>query len=208
MSAAHGLGPGQPGPMLANEVLFTVTDLKQFSYCGRVFFYEQCLPHIRPRTHKMDIGHEEHEREQERASRRTLRQYGEVAGRREFEVRVESAALRLRGLIDEVVFTEDGRVLPVDYKLATSVGANHRLQVGAYALMLEEAHGVHVSEGYVYLIGKREMVRVSITAALREQILALLGAMFETVSRERMPEATTVLARCASCEFRRFCNDV
>jgi CRISPR-associated exonuclease Cas4 len=198
----------QSQELLAGDILFTVTDLKQYSYCGRVFFYEKCLPHIRPRTHKMDIGRDEHEREQARASRRTLRQYGEVAGRREFEVGVESAVLRLRGLIDEVVFTEDGKVLPVDYKLATSVSANHRLQLGAYALLLESKFGVSVSEGYVYLLGKREMVRVRITPALREQIFALLGAMFETVSKERMPEAASIRARCASCEFRRFCNDV
>jgi CRISPR-associated exonuclease Cas4 len=206
MNAVHELGQ-RPDPPVG-DVVFTVTDLKQYSYCGRVFFYEHCLPHIRPRTHKMDIGHDEHEREQERASRRTLRQYGEVAGRRQFEVRVESTVLRLRGLIDEVVFTEDGRVLPVDYKLATSVSANHRLQLGAYALLLEREYGVSVDEGYIYLIGKREMVGVSITAALREQIMALLEGMFETLIRERIPEAASVRARCASCEFRRFCNDV
>lgn len=191
-----------------DDILFTVTDLKQYSYCPRVFYYEHCLPRIRPRTHKMDIGREEHESEQARAGRRTLRQYGVVKGRREFEVRVESARLRLRGIVDEVVYTDEGQVIPVDYKLAAAVSANHRLQLAAYALLLETRVGASVQEGYIYLMGKRSMTRVRITPALREQLEVLLGAMFETVVKERMPDPPALRNRCAGCEFRRFCNDV
>ena len=192
----------------AEELMFTVTDLKQYSYCPRVFYYEHCLPHIRPRTHKMDIGRDEHESEQERAGRRTLRQYGAVVGRREFEVQLESAELRLRGIVDEVVYTDDGKVLPIDYKLASSVSANHRLQLTAYAMLLEDKTRTKVAEGYVDLIARRSMIRVIFTPALREEVRAILGAMFETLLQERMPGATTVRSRCAGCEFRRFCNDV
>lgn len=206
MTSVEEMGQAPLAP--ADDVLFTVTDLKQYSFCPRVFYYEHCLPHIRPRTHKMDIGHEEHEAEQKRAERRTLRQYGTVTGRREFEVPVESRPLRLRGIIDEVVYTEDGRLLPVDYKLAPKVSANHRLQLAAYAMLLEDRAGTAVKEGYIYLIGKRSITSVDITPTLREQIRGLLGAMFETLRWERMPEPTTVPNRCAGCEFRRFCNDV
>lgn len=192
----------------ADEVIFTVTDLKQYSFCPRVFYYEHCLPHIRPRTHKMDIGRNEHEEEQKRAVRRTLRQYGEIAGQREFEVPLESHTLRLRGIVDEVVHTDDGRLLPVDYKLASAVSTNHRLQLAAYAMLLESEAGSSVSEGYIYLIGKRSMTRVNITSALREQIRGMVRGMFETLRWERQPEPTTVRNRCPGCEFRRFCNDV
>jgi CRISPR-associated exonuclease Cas4 len=185
MTSVEEMGQAPLAP--ADDVLFTVTDLKQYSFCPRVFYYEHCLPHIRPRTHKMDIGHEEHEAEQKRAERRTLRQYG---------------------IIDEVVYTEDGRLLPVDYKLAPKVSANHRLQLAAYAMLLEDRAGTAVKEGYIYLIGKRSITSVDITPTLREQIRGLLGAMFETLRWERMPEPTTVPNRCAGCEFRRFCNDV
>lgn len=191
-----------------DDVVFTVTDLKQYCFCPRVFYYEHCLPRVRPRTHKMDIGRDEHEEEQKRAGRRTLRQYGAVQGRREFEVQVESREQRLRGIVDEVVHTDDGRVLPVDYKLASAVSSNHRLQLAAYAMLLEGEGGAAVNEGYIYLIGKRSMTRVSITAALREQIRGMVGAMFETLRWERLPEPTTVRNRCVGCEFRRFCNDV
>src|SRR5690242_3436884 len=85
-------------------VLFTVTDVKQFVYCGRVIFYERCLPHLRPRTYKMDAGRAEHEDEQKRAARRNLSQYALGEGKRAFDVAITAPTLKLTGLIDEVVY--------------------------------------------------------------------------------------------------------
>ena len=33
-----------------------VSDLKQWVYCPRVFYYQQCLPDVRPTTYKMKAG--------------------------------------------------------------------------------------------------------------------------------------------------------
>jgi CRISPR-associated exonuclease Cas4 len=190
------------------EVLFTVTDIKQYAYCPRIVFYERCLPHVRPRTHNMDMGKEEHNAEQKRAVRRTLTKYEAAGGRREFDVALASHRYHLRGLVDEVVYGAAGEVIPVDHKLADKVSANHKLQLAAYALLLEEATHTHVQRGYVYLIGGAKLIEVTITPAQREQVVAILDALFETVIRERMPGPPNVAARCISCEFRRFCNDI
>lgn len=193
---------------LADEVMFTVTDLKQYSYCPRIVFYEQCLPRLRPRTHNMDMGREEHNSEQKRAARRTLTKYEVEAGRREFNVALTSHRYHLRGLVDEVVYSESGQITPIDHKLTNKISANHKLQLAAYALMLEESTGKAVSRGFVYLIESGKLVEVVITPSLRQQVTDLLGALFETVVQERMPTPTTVVTRCVNCEFRRFCNDV
>jgi CRISPR-associated exonuclease Cas4 len=189
-------------------VIFTVTDLKQFAYCPRVFFFEQCLPRIRPRTGNMDVGKEEHEDEKERAVRRTIRRYDEEGGKRELDVRLYSSRLHLSGLLDELIITAQGELIPVDYKLAERVGKNHQLQLTAYALLLEEAHGKRVERGAIYLIGKRKQESIKITPALRTTAERLLTAMFATLVHERMPEPVSEPAKCGGCEFRRFCNDV
>lgn len=194
--------------MLDDEHLFTVTDLKQFAYCARVVFYERCLPHVRPRTYKMDAGRDAHEAEQQRAARRTLTRYDVSEGKRVFNVRLSSAPLRLTGILDEVVYCADGTLFPVDYKLAKQVSAHYRLQLASYALLLEEAEATKVDQGFVYLIPKREMVPVRITEKLRAQVLALLEQMTVMVDREQMPDPASNANLCAACEFRRFCNDV
>ena len=190
------------------ELSFTVTDLKQFDYCPRVVYFEQCLPHLRPRTHKMDMGRVAHERERALAARRTTHKYGVPEGERQFDVRLLAPELRLHGLIDEVVTASSGETFPVDYKVSKKVSPNHRIQVAAYGMMLEEVNGQKVDRGFIYLIPLRKAVEISIDAAVRSRVAGLLRGLFETVVNERMPEPTVKRNRCSSCEFHRFCNDV
>lgn len=194
--------------MLDDQQLFTVTDLKQFDYCARVVFYERCLPRVRPRTYKMDVGRDAHQDEQRKASRRSLAGYGLPAGERQFDLRLRSERLGLHGKLDELVMSSDGTCFPVDYKLAKQVAANHRLQLAAYALLLEDTREIRIERGYIYLIPTRKTVEVAITPKLRSAVETRLHALNRMVETEEMPQPTVVRARCFDCEFRRFCNDV
>lgn len=194
--------------MLDDAHRFTVTDLKQFGYCARVVYYERCLPHIRPRTYKMQAGKAAHEQEPKRAMRRSLSGYGELAGERFFDVSLSSARLNLSGTIDEVVRTANGELFPVDYKLARQASKPYKLQLAAYALLLQDVENVTVQRGYIYLILTRKLVHVTMTPALFSAVEQALAALETIVAEERMPPAAENRNLCAACEFRRFCNDV
>jgi CRISPR-associated exonuclease Cas4 len=156
----------------------------------------------------MDAGREGHEDEEKRASRRTMHQYAVAEGERRFNVRIAAPHLGLTGVVDEVVYATNGEVIPVDYKLTRTVSPNHRLQLTAYALLLETTSAVTVQRGFIYLILARKAVEVSVTDRLRAQLFKTLTAMRDTVSRELMPVGTSNRNSCFACEFRRFCNDV
>ncbi len=190
-----------------NRWLFTVTDLKQYMYCPRILFYQTCLPDVRPITYKMQAGVEAHVDERQRASRRSTRWYGLPEGERLFDVWVQSPTLGLSGQIDEVVQTES-EIVPVDYKMAQRVGEHYKIQLAAYAMMLEETRQTQVRRGIIYLIPLRKANEVPITRALRQRVLSTLETMRAIAERETMPEPTEWRQRCADCEFRRFCNDV
>ncbi len=210
-----------------------VTDLKQWVYCPRVFYYQACLPDVRPVTYKMKAGVEAGRAEEGREERRSLRAYGLSEGEREFNVPVRSVRLGLRGEVDMVITTGKGEVIPVDYKLSRIPGPHFQLQVAAYGLLLEEMRGVNdchealhcftqreygllleemrgvnVQRGFLYLIPERQAEEVRIDERLRKTVLAALDAMQRIVEREEMPPPTPNLRKCVACEFRRFCNDV
>ena len=191
----------------ASQHRFTITDLKQYMYCPRICFYHTCLPDIRPVTAKMHLGIRAHEQEQKRAARRTLQQYHVHTGERQFDVGVASDSLRLSGQIDEVVSTSEGQ-FPVDYKLAHKAGFHFKVQLTAYALLLEETLGQPVPTGYLYLIPTREMIQVHFTHKLRTIVTEALDGMSRITRDEHLPNPTLYTARCVDCEFRRFCNDV
>lgn len=185
-----------------------VTDLKNYAHCPRFAFYEYCIPAVRPRTFKMDEGDEAHERERERARRRTLRSYGLPAGERFFSVAVSCPKLKLRGEVDELVVTPTHDYIPVDYKLSKKVNESFALQITAYAMLLESMHAVTIETGYIYLIIPRQMHAISITPERRAQIQMMLDAIRVVIRTEQIPPPPKARAKCRDCEFRRFCNDV
>lgn len=191
----------------SDTLLFTITDLKQYIYCPRIFYYHACLPRIRPVTYKMQVGIAAHETERTKAARRSFYMVQAVSGERQFDVPVIDLDLGLTGQIDEVVQTAD-EWIPVDYKLARKDGHHFKIQLAAYAMMLANTIQVPVERGYLYLIPARKAIEIRITEKLRREVRQALAEMRRIFEREQMPPATEWRRRCLDCEFRRFCNDV
>lgn len=187
--------------------LFTITDLKQYIYCPRVFYYHSCLPDIRPTTYKMEAGIQAHTTEPKRAIRRSAGHIEGTLVERHFDVWLQSATLGLSAKIDEVIQTSAGW-FPVDYKLSRKAGYHFKVQLAAYALLVEESKTTRVKSGYLYLIPLRKVVEVPVTAKLRRTVRQALAAMRHIAATEAMPPPTDWRQRCVDCEFRRFCNDV
>lgn len=187
--------------------LFTITDLKQHIYCARISYFHLCLPDVRPVTRKMTMGIEQHGAEQERAARRTMAMYGDIEGKRQFEVDVMSTRLNLTGRVDELVFTER-EIIPVDYKIANRSGKHYEVQLAAYSMMAEETFSLPVRRGYIYLTKAKKAVEIRISSQLRKTVERSVYEMAEIQRSEKMPQATEWRQRCLDCEFRRFCNDV
>ncbi|WP_448595893.1 CRISPR-associated protein Cas4 [Thermoflexus hugenholtzii] len=197
------------------RLIFTVTDLKQYSYCPRIVFYTYCLSLIRPMTGKMEEGRLAHKEARDRERRRTLRIYGLEEAERHFDVWVVSEVLGLSGRIDlvlEVTREASGAFrewIPVDYKqTGRRAGPHLRRQLAAYGMMLEETWGGVVRRGFLYSLLTRRVEEILLTPALRQEVRETVAAMREMVERERMPDPPPSRRPCVTCEFRRFCNDV
>lgn len=185
----------------------TVTDLKNWVYCARVPFYTAFLAQ-RPTTFKMAAGQGGHVQVADLEERRSLRAYGLTEGERVFHVRLRSAQLGLSGLLDMAILTETAAT-PVEFKSTTGgVGLNHKVQLTAYALLVEERWERPVERGFIYLIPQRRAYSVPITDQLRQQVHAILGELRQSLRAEAKPPPTQQRAKCADCEFRRYCLDL
>lgn len=191
----------------SHEIPFTITDLKQYHYCPRIFYYHACLPDIRPVTYKMQAGIDAHDTERKRAARRSFAMYQTLNGERFFDVSVQSSVLGLSGQLDEMIQTPH-ELIPIDYKLARQAGHHFKIQLAAYALLLEENYALPVKRGFLYLIPARKAVEVKITPRLRSQVQQAINEMRNIALQEQITAPTSWRQRCPDCEFRRFCNDV
>ena len=189
---------------MAERNWFRVTDLKEYTFCPRVLYYENCLPDLRPSTYKMGAGVRAHQNERKEAARRT---YGLPEGEHHFNLTLTSEALGLIGEIDEVILTPD-EAFVVDYKLAKKVGNNFKLQVVAYAMLLMESWNVSVRESFVYLIPTRKLQPVKVTSQIQAKVRQAVEHMHRIVEQEEMPPPPPNTRQCITCKHRRFCNDV
>ncbi|HID86738.1 MAG TPA: CRISPR-associated protein Cas4 [Anaerolineae bacterium] len=191
----------------ADLIPLTVTDIKNFVYCPRVVYHMHFLTQ-RPVTYKMEEGKLQHARAAELEGRRSLRAYGLADGQRHFGVRLRSERLGLSGWLDMAIVRE-GEAIPVEFKHSTRrLGLNHKYQLTAYGLLLEERYGRPVRRGFAYFIPAKRAQEVIITPNMRRYVTRLLGEIREMLATEALPRATAHRERCADCEFRNFCGDV
>ncbi len=197
-----------------SDWLLEVTDLKQYTYCPRIVYYRYCLPRIRPITYTMEEGMRCHEEEETREERRSLRNYGLTSGERIYRLPLQSRRLGLTGRIDLAIATPSreapgAKAIVVEYKLSEQKAGSHfTLQLAAYALLIEEAWGLPVDQGFLYSIPLRKAEPVAITQHLRRKVIQTVAQIRQIVESEIMPSPPGSLRRCVTCEFRRFCNDV
>lgn len=188
-------------------LVLQVTDIKQWLYCPRIVYFRFNWPSVRPGTYHLEEGRLAHE-ELERALRRRRRRLrGLPDGEWLFNVSHYSPRVGLSGRVDLVIRRED-EIIPVDFKDSTNIKARHfRLQVAAYALLLEDAFETEVRRGFVYSLPRRRAQEVRMTARVRNEVRRLIAEIVETIPGEHMPEGPKNVAPCVACEFRRFCND-
>lgn len=188
-------------------LMLNVSDLKQYLYCPRVVWYRYCQPVRRPVTHKMDQGKRAGAGVGEREERRSLRAYGVQAGRRDFEVWLESERLGLCGSLDMLIETNDERI-PVEFKNSSRLSINQKYQLVAYTLLLEEIGGPPVRRGFLYLIPEKRVHEVVVTPGIRSHVTRSMEGMRRMIAGETYPPPTRVAERHADCEFRSYCVDL
>jgi len=185
-----------------------VSDIKQFIYCPRVVYYQYVLPVDRKITRKMENGREEHIELDRLEKRRKLKRYGLAEGERKFHTRLYSPRLELEGILDMHIVTDKG-LFPVEFKhTGCAVSLNHKYQLAAYAMLLEDHFNTIVRCGFVYLSLCGEVVTVDITPAMRLYVRQIIEKIHRMIDDQVMPGAARRKNRCTDCEYRRFCGDV
>lgn len=183
--------------MTVDEPTLRVMALHALAYCERLFYLEE-VEEIRVADERVYAGRTLHE---------ALDESGDFV-----RFTHESATLGLRGRVD-ALRRRDGTLIPYEHKRGRSrAGPNgpeawdsDRLQVAAYALLVEEATREPVSEGRVRYHADRVTVRVDIDASLRRDVR-------EAVARARLlrkelgrPPVTVHEGRCAACSLAPVC---
>jgi CRISPR-associated protein Cas1 len=182
-----------------DDALLSVASLHALVYCERLFYLEE-VERLRLADAAVYAGRRLHvELAQEEA---------EAVDRLEFE----SGLLGIRGAVD-VLRSRDGELVPYEHKRGRAAGSSgareawqtDRVQIGAYALLIEEAHGRTVPEGRVRYHADRVTVRVPVDDELRAQVRAAIDRARTLQGSIERPPVTDNDKLCTRCSLAPVC---
>lgn len=176
------------------ESLIRVMALHALAYCERLFYLEE-VEEIRVADHRVYAGRTLHE--------------AEVNSEGEWQsVTLESESLGLKGKVDYVRH-RDGGVVAFEHKRGRSCGdeawESDRLQVIAYAALLEEHLGKPVKEGRVRYHANNKTVRIPITDETSAKLQAAIARARKLAATVQRPPVAENEKLCAKCSLAPVC---
>lgn len=132
------------------------------------------------------------------------------------EQHFKSENLNISGIID-VLEVHDNPVgesekfyIPVELKTGKfpqkGMWDTHRIQLGAYILMLEDL-GKNVPEGVLRYRGSDEKRVLMMNTMLREEVLSTVSGAQNVLDSKTPPDFTDNKNKCAKCSFKEICYD-
>jgi len=124
------------------------------------------------------------------------------------EFKIKSDNLFLSGIIDQIEEYEEGFV-PIELKTGKlpkeGVWPGHKIQIAAYAMLLEEVYNTKIKEGFVHYLDNDERRQVVINPFLKEEVIELRKKVFELLDSDKLPEFCDNENKCKVCGLRKEC---
>jgi len=118
---------------------------------------------------------------------------------------MESQRYGMKGVLDTLIETSE-ELYPVDVKLSKfqSVSYPWKMQITAYAILVEENFGRTVRSGFIYLINMKKFLEVRVEPEDRKALKRIKDEIEDIIAHEKYPR-TSRSKKCGYCEVSEFC---
>ncbi|MCL0086575.1 CRISPR-associated protein Cas4 [Thermodesulfovibrionales bacterium] len=189
--------------------MITPSEVIEHLYCSRFTYFMNCLniPQHEELRYKVLKGRELHER-RETENREYLRKKLGCVGK-DISVYLASREIGVRGIIDEVLYFQDGTLAPLDYKYAEYSNytfETHKVQSCLYALLIIENYQKPVTKGFICYSRSGSKVReIVYTDKDFCYTKDMVKEIFNVILRGYFPKKTKWRNRCIDCCYRNIC---
>ena len=187
----------------------TTSLLMEYVFCPRFTYFEYVLdiPQNEDSRFKVEKGRKVHEKVRKTNPDYLRKKVGAVDVKSDLYLSSDSG---IRGIVDEILFLDDGTAAPLDYKYAEykdKVFKTYRLQLVYYARLIQENFNVVVNKGFiVYTRSKNKLIEVSIKEKDYKELDKIIQEVVDVIYKCKYPKATSVKRRCSDCCYRNLCE--
>jgi CRISPR-associated exonuclease Cas4 len=189
--------------------MITTSELIEYLYCPRFTYFLNCLkiPQHEELRYKVLKGRELHAKEEKTNVDYIRKRLGCI--KKEISVYLASTRLKIRGIVDEVLFLNDGTLAPLDYKLTEYnefIYRTHRIQSTVYAMLIMENYGKPVKRGFVCYARSKNLIKELVyDEAGFETTKTIIDEIFAIILDGFYPKKTRWPNRCIDCCYRNIC---
>ena len=193
-----------------SEIWLTPTDIKQYFYCKAIPYLNHVMGIWEEQTEYKAQGKETHLNLQEIEKRRkTLLKHLKLPpnSKKLFRVPLRSQRLMMKGVLDCLIITPN-EYIPIEYKVARKpkkVPLNHKYQITAYALLVEDTFNTIIRKTYIYYQENDKIVKINITDSLRKGISKVICELNEIINYEKEPLVRPSPPICKACLLNKVC---
>ena len=196
------------------EAFVSVTDVKHYVYCPRIIYFDHVLHATPVFGSQQEEGKEQHEDYVRKELRRKDAVYYSpefVGAEKLLFAMLSSSGLELRGNVDCIIKTAKGEYIPVDYKNMASDGGrvwmDHKYQLVAYALLIEESFSTIVKRGFINYIPEDLILELQITPSMKTHVKRVLGHIKKIIKEEQLPPIRVAENKCTGgCGHKQTCQ--
>lgn len=195
--------------MDGNTPIITISDVLEYLFCPRFIYFMHCLeiPQHQEMRFKVLRGREVHE-EKRRVNPHYLRKKIGVV-RREQNVFLASKEHCIKGIVDEVLFLDDGTAAPFEYKFAEfkeRIFQTYQNQLALHAMMIQEQLGVEVTRGFICFVRSHDHVEeVMFSEKDFERAQEIVCDILEIIETGYFPKKGRSRSHCIDCCYRNIC---
>jgi CRISPR-associated exonuclease Cas4 len=187
----------------------TASHLLEYLFCPRFTYFEYVLgiPQHEETRYKVEVGRLIHEK---------IRKMNPAYLRKKLGVKEKKSDVYLagksgiRGIVDEILFFNDGTAAALDYKYAEykdRIFRNHRFQLVFYAQLIKDNFHIPVNKGFIiYTRSKNKLVEVDIKDKDFIELERIIDNMANIINNCRYPKPTSVKRRCPDCCYKNICE--
>ena len=125
------------------------------------------------------------------------------------EFKIKSEKLELSGIIDQLEIYEQGYV-PIELKTGSApkedAWPNHKIQLAAYAMLLEEKYSTEIKEGFVHYLDINERRHIPINIFLKDEINQLKQKVKSLLESKTLPDFCSNQNKCNACGLKETCH--
>lgn len=124
------------------------------------------------------------------------------------ELRIEDPKLGLKGIIDQI-YQYKTDLVPIELKTGKAprdgVWPGHKIQIAAYALLLEGKFNETIKEGFVHYLEAEQKRHIPINAFLRLEVRELINKVNSLIKSSEIPDFCGNDNKCRVCGLKDKC---